>query len=132
MQTIRILWGSPTTTLKCLSRRRHSGGCDLRKRKRYSFLASLVGENGRVFGFDIQDKAIANTTKKLTDLNLIDRVTLIKDGHQNMDKYIDCPVKAVMFNLGYLPSGDHSISTRPETTIQALSKAMELLVTGAL
>jgi len=58
-----------------------------------AFLASLVGENGRVFGFDIQDKAIANTTKKLTDLNLIDRVTLIKDGHQNMDKYIDCPVK---------------------------------------
>jgi len=43
-----------------------------------AFLASLVGENGRVFGFDIQDKAIANTTKKLTDLNLIDRVTLIK------------------------------------------------------
>jgi len=30
-----------------------------------AFLASLVGENGRVFGFDIQDKAIANTTKKL-------------------------------------------------------------------
>jgi len=37
-----------------------------------------------------------------------------------------------MFNLGYLPSGDHSISTRPETTIQALSKAMELLVTGGI
>ncbi|GAE89054.1 class I SAM-dependent methyltransferase [Acetivibrio straminisolvens] len=96
------------------------------------FLASLVGEKGRVFGFDIQDKAIANTTKKLEDLKLIDRVTLIKDGHQNMDKYVDAPVKAVMFNLGYLPSGDHSIGTRPETTIKALSKSMELLITGGI
>ncbi|HOM01778.1 MAG TPA: class I SAM-dependent methyltransferase [Acetivibrio sp.] len=96
------------------------------------FLASLVGENGRVFGFDIQDRAISNTQKKLTDLKLIDRVTLIKDGHQNMDKYIDSPVKAVMFNLGYLPSGDHSIGTRPETTIEALSKSMDLLVTGGI
>jgi len=97
-----------------------------------AFLASIVGENGRVFGFDIQERAIFNTTKKLKDLNLSGRVTLIKDGHQNMDKYVDSPVKAVMFNLGYLPSGDHDLGTRPETTIDALSKSMELLITGGI
>lgn len=96
------------------------------------FLAGLVGEGGRVFSFDIQDRAISNTTKKLNDLELCDRVTLIKDGHQNMDRYIKSPLKAVMFNLGYLPSGDHSLGTKPETTIQAISKSMELLVEGGV
>ena len=52
---------------------------------------------------------------------------LINDGHQNMDKYVKDKVKAVMFNLGYLPGGDHRIGTKGETTAEAVTKAMELL-----
>ena len=33
----------------------------------------------------------------------------------------------VMFNLGYLPGGDHRISTRKETTLEALNQALFLL-----
>lgn len=96
------------------------------------FLAQLVGEKGRVFSFDIQDVAIKNATKKLTDFKLENRVSLIKDGHQNMDAYVDKNIKAAMFNLGYLPGGDHSISTKADTTISALKKAIELLVVGGI
>ena len=67
------------------------------------FLAQLVGERGRVFGFDIQDAAIENTAGKLEELKLLKRVTLIKDGHENMGNYVNENIKAVMFNLGYLP-----------------------------
>lgn len=97
-----------------------------------AFLAELVGEKGKVYGFDIQDRALSNTKKRLDGLGLTERVELIKDGHENMDKYINTPVKAVMFNLGYLPGGDHSIGTKPETTVHAINKAMNLLTKGGV
>ena len=96
------------------------------------FLAQLVGERGKVFSFDIQDRAIENTTKKLKDLKLEDRVLLIKDGHQNIDAYVNENIKAVMFNLGYLPGGNQNITTKADTTISAIRKAMELLVAGGI
>ncbi|HHV95478.1 MAG TPA: methyltransferase domain-containing protein [Clostridiaceae bacterium] len=97
-------------------------------------LAKLVGETGKVYSFDIQEKAINNTYKKLSDEGVEKRVVLIKDGHQNMDKYVTekGKVKAVMFNLGYLPGGDHSIATKPSTTIEAIKKAMNIIMTGGL
>lgn len=92
-----------------------------------AFLAQLAGENGRVYSFDIQEKALEKTKKKLEELNLTKRVTLIKDGHQNMDLHVKENVRAVMFNLGYLPGGDHTIGTKAHTTIEAIKKAMELI-----
>ena len=38
--------------------------------------------------------------------------------------------KAGIFNLGYLPSADKSVITRPQTTIEALEKLCHLLVKG--
>ena len=40
-----------------------------------------------------------------------------------MDRYVPDGVKAVMFNLGYLPRGDHSIGTKPSSTIRALEES---------
>jgi len=96
------------------------------------FLASLVGDTGRVYAFDIQDQAINNTYKKVVDRNFQDRVKIIKDGHQNLDLYVKEKVKAVMFNLGYLPGGDHSIATSGETTAEAIKKAMKLLTVNGI
>jgi len=36
-------------------------------------------------------------------------------------------IDLVCFNLGYLPDGDHAVTTRPETTIPALRAALALL-----
>ena len=37
-----------------------------------------------------------------------------------------------MFNLGYLPGGDHSITTIKSTTLTAIRKALECLRGGGL
>jgi tRNA G37 N-methylase Trm5 len=92
-------------------------------------LARLVGSTGKVYSFDIQEKAIIKTKEKLVHNDMDRRVKLIKDGHQNMGLYIkEKSIKAVMFNLGYLPGGDHSIATRAETTIPTIETAMGLIV----
>ncbi|MDF2840507.1 MAG: putative rRNA methylase [Clostridia bacterium] len=91
------------------------------------FLANLVGADGKVYAFDVQQMALDNTKKRLEDAGVMDRAELILDGHQNIEKYVPSGIKAVMFNLGYLPKGDHSIGTKAETTIEAIEKCLGLL-----
>ncbi len=96
------------------------------------FLARLVGEKGRVYGFDIQQGAINNTGELLKALGLQNRVKLIRDGHENMDEHVTGDVKAVIFNLGYLPGGNREITTLPHTTITAVKKSLQLLQPGGI
>ncbi len=96
------------------------------------FLAGLVGPSGRVYAFDIQQRAIRKTASLLEQNNLHKRVALIHAGHESMASHIEGPVTAAMFNLGYLPGGDRSIVTRPETTLQGLAAALQLLKSGGL
>ncbi|MCG8528733.1 MAG: 16S rRNA (cytosine(1402)-N(4))-methyltransferase [Opitutales bacterium] len=98
------------------------------------FLAQQVGINGRVYGFDIQSMAIETATMILQTKKLFNRCTLIQAGHEKMDFHIPSSEKekisAVMFNLGYLPHGDKSITTLASTTRQALNLSLEYLKIG--
>ena len=91
------------------------------------FLAERVGETGRVFAFDIQETALSHTAERQEQAGLRDRVTLIHAGHEQMAKRVSGPVRAVMFNLGWFPGGDKTVTTHWETTSQALLQAMALL-----
>ncbi len=91
------------------------------------FLSKTVGESGHVFAFDIQPSALVSTEKRLKENNAPENYTLICDSHHNAEKYIDCKIKAGMFNLGYLPGGDKSITTKRETTLAAIETAIKLL-----
>ncbi|WP_425448672.1 class I SAM-dependent methyltransferase [Dethiothermospora halolimnae] len=91
------------------------------------YLASKVGKCGKVYGFDVQQKAIDNTRDRLVENKLLNRVKLIKDGHEKMFDYIKEKVDLLIFNLGYLPKGDHSIITKPDTTISAIKQGLSLL-----
>lgn len=95
-------------------------------------LAELVGEEGRVIGFDIQPDAVARTAEALREKGLLPRCTLYAKGHQHMGEYVTAPVRAVAFNLGWLPGGDKHITTLWETTRQALSAALSLLEKGGV
>ncbi len=95
-------------------------------------LARLVGKEGHVYGFDIQDLAIENTRHLLGDNNLLNNVSLIKDSHANIDKYIEKKLDFVIFNLGYLPKGDKSIKTSLDTSIMGIKKALDLMKSGAI
>lgn len=96
------------------------------------FLAELVGSQGKVFGFDIQQDAIERAKARLVDGDLEQRVTLIHDGHENLNNYVKPFVKACMFNLGYLPGSSHDLVTRPETTGLALQGVLGLLDKGGI
>lgn len=91
------------------------------------YLAEKVGSSGFVYSFDIQEEAINSTKKRLLDANLENRVKLILDGHENMDKYVDGEVSCVLFNLGYLPGFKHMVVTKPQTTIKAIEASLKIL-----
>jgi len=93
------------------------------------FLAACVGPTGRVDGFDIQDAAIASARARLGPDS---PVILHLRGHEEMAAVVAPGVSVAMFNLGYYPSGDKSIITRPDTTIPALNAALDLLAANGL
>ncbi len=95
-------------------------------------LAKIVGKEGRVYAFDIQKKALEITRSKLIAENLLDHVLMINDGHENMDKYVSGRVDVVMFNLGYLPGGDHDLATNPVLTMKAVDISLRLIKRGGI
>lgn len=95
-------------------------------------LAGLVGDDGHVWGFDIQQRAISETGRRLTEVQLSGRVTLLLSGHEELARHIDTAVQVVLFNLGYLPGGDRTIITCPDTTIKALDQSIKLLAAGGM
>ncbi|HHW92307.1 MAG TPA: methyltransferase domain-containing protein [Firmicutes bacterium] len=96
------------------------------------FLARLVEKEGRVWAFDIQEKAIKRVRERLEKEGLSRRVILLNKGHEEMATYVEGPIGAIMFNLGYLPGGDHSVVTRPDTTLAAVERGLNLLRPGGL
>lgn len=95
-----------------------------------AFLCDVVGEEGRVYAFDIQQSAIDSTKALLDSQNKT--ATLILDSHANMDNHIKEEVDVIVFNLGYLPHGDHSIYTHYESTKEAITKGLDLLKSGGV
>lgn len=100
------------------------------------FLAEQVGPAGCVHGFDIQREALESAHHRLTEAGVAKRVILHHAGHQRMEETLPPDVRgrirAVMFNLGYLPGGDKTIITRPETTLEAIRQSLRLLSPGGL
>ncbi len=101
------------------------------------FLAHHVGPEGRVIGFDIQPRALDATRLRLHEAGLEARVRLVLRGHQELaawfaDSTDPLRPSAVMFNLGYLPKGDHSVITRADTTVAALGASLQLLAPGGV
>jgi SAM-dependent methyltransferase len=99
-----------------------------------AFLARQVGPEGAVFGFDTQPQALRAARHRLQEAGVDDQVRLVQAGHETMADRLpqtwEGRVAAVTFNLGYLPGGDPSITTQPETTVAALRQAAAWLRPG--
>lgn len=96
------------------------------------FLARLVGEEGQVWAFDIQEEALAAARELLDGEECLTRVRLVSAGHERLAEYVREPVRAVVFNLGFLPGAGRGIVTRPHTTLSALKQAADLLLPGGI
>lgn len=97
------------------------------------FLCDLVGGHGHVLALDIQPQAVESTRKLLLQEGVADCAQVVLDSHSNVDTYaapgsVDC----IMFNFGWLPGGDHTVSTNPESSLPALEKALTLLRPGGV
>lgn len=93
------------------------------------FLAGLTGASGKVYAFDIQQQAIEATKQRTEEFSHIE---LICDSHAKIDQYVTESISAAVFNLGYLPKGDHAIITKADSTLQAIGQCLERLKTGGL
>ena len=95
------------------------------------FMARQVGESGQVYGFDVQDEALDKARWRFAEEGVAERVTLFRRGHEDMaaslPPELHGQVKALMFNLGWLPGGDETITTRFETSRVAIEQALELV-----
>ena len=86
-------------------------------------LTQLCGKSGKVLAFDIQKQALETTKKKLTAAHVPENYKLLLESHANMAEYANPDsVSCIVFNFGYLPGGDHTLATRGETSIKALTK----------
>ncbi|MEZ4485011.1 MAG: class I SAM-dependent methyltransferase [Syntrophotaleaceae bacterium] len=108
------------------------------------FLYRLVGDQGRVVAFDVQDEALQATSRLLEDEGATiacDRlmagascaepgIYLIQDCHSRLADYLREPVTAMVANLGFLPGEDTAWATASPATLSALRSALALLVPG--
>lgn len=95
-------------------------------------LAGLVGSGGHVWGFDVQQQALDATAQKLQKAGFNNWVTLLLSGHERMQEFCPVGISAVVFNLGYLPKGNHALMTKSATTIAACKQAQHLLKSGGV
>lgn len=96
-------------------------------------LCRLVGAAGHVLAFDVQQEALEHTQDRLE--KSLDHVNyqLILDSHSHMEHYArEDSAACIVFNLGYLPGGDHMLATRPETTVAALEQSLRILKKNGL
>ena len=98
------------------------------------FLADQVGVKGMVYGFDIQTDALSNTKSLLCTRKLQHRVRLFQIGHENLCHCIPTrhrnKIRAVMFNLGYLPGGDKRLTTITRSSLAAVRSAVKIIAVG--
>lgn len=91
------------------------------------FLCERLGDAGRMIGFDVQEKALENTRQTLSAcgfhpaLHRVDHADFAGFFERNKIRAIH----AAIFNLGYLPGGDHRLVTRADSTIPALRAILD-------
>lgn len=96
-----------------------------------ALLCRLVGTEGRVLAFDVQQEAIEQTRALLSAEGLSAEVVL--DSHANMAQYaapesVDC----IVFNFGRLPGGDPKIFTTAASSLPAIDAGLALLRPGGV
>lgn len=94
----------------------------------------LAGISKKVLGFDIQSIAIDNTIK-LLDKNNVYNYELFCVSHDKINEVLwkyKHNIKLILFNLGYLPCGDKSITTNHESTLKAVINSFDILDSNGL
>lgn len=88
-------------------------------------LLEIVGKNGKVSSYDIQEEAIKNSKENLKDFKDYN-IEFILKSHEYMN-FNKGEISGIVFNLGYLPNFEHKIKTEKISTINAIIKGLDFL-----
>lgn len=90
--------------------------------------------NTSLFCLDIQEIAIAKTKKLIEEKNpeFIPNTHFFLGSHEEIEKITTEKCKLIVYNLGYLPSGDKSVTTVTSSTLKSISQALNMLVNGGV
>lgn len=91
------------------------------------WLSERVGQTGTVYAFDIQEEAVNRTAQRLQAEATWKNYRLIHSSHHTVSDYVSVPICAGIFNLGFLPGSDRSVTTLCETTLPAVRAGLTLL-----
>lgn len=101
------------------------------------FLAKIVLDHpkkGWIFAMDKQQQALENTQTLLANSLAESDLANISFHHQCHSSFPSTlkteSITLIVYNLGYLPGGDKSITTLSSTTLQSLEKALPLILPG--
>jgi 16S rRNA C1402 N4-methylase RsmH len=81
----------------------------------------------KVYSFDIQSSAV-----KKYEGRQAQNVTLINDSHDSLAQHVKENADCIMYNLGYLPGGDKTLTTKEESTLPSLQQALNILSPGGI
>lgn len=101
------------------------------------FLTRLTSPGGMVFAFDVQEAAM-DATRGLLECEGVssDGWHLFHAGHETMREMIPARwhglAGAVIFNLGYLPGSDKTVTTSAANTVAAMRISLEMLRPGGV
>lgn len=100
-------------------------------------LALASAEPSKLYAFDIQQQAVSNTTELLRSEGYGEHIengtiSIICDSHRNMPVHVTGHADLIVFNLGYLPGGDKTVTTSAAETIDAVTSSLDLLSKGGL
>ena len=99
-------------------------------------LSKLVGLQGKVYGFDIQEDAISSTQRLLTQSVKYQNFKLIRDCHTrfpvHLPRSLKGQIRAFTFNLGYLPGSDKSVITEAQKSLLAIREAYAWLTNDGI
>ena len=85
------------------------------------FLSKTAGPEGKVYAFDIQQRALDKTRENLVSSGCPDNWELILASHDRAPEFVKEKIRAGVFNLGYLPgSGNKALTTARVTTLPAV------------
>lgn len=90
-------------------------------------IAQRLGPKGHLYSFDIQKEAIERSQQLLEEADIkLPQIELIHDSHIHFDRYLapEERVDFIIYNLGYLPRGDKSITTVAESTLQSVKAGL--------
>jgi predicted methyltransferase len=100
------------------------------------FLAQHVSPGGTVYAVDIQESALRTTQERLIRHGLVKVLQSFHGSHRAVSAWLPASVRGeiavAMFNLGYLPGGDHQVTTSVRETTAALEAIYPLIRKGGL